>query len=189
MNKILDENFDHSWKYLAIQQLSYPDQVIISVENCLARENCFFTQDLLTCYEEWRMKAVGKNCGSIDQCVWRNKALTGLWSKMLWSEILIDKGILYLSHFLGEDLHNYKSLLPHDQFLNKWNLDLHDITYNDYSNIRIAIKGYCRNLGILNNFDLIDIESTVSKVFSIHPKPPVKECGISNLMTRYTCRP
>ena len=102
---------------------------------------------------------------------------------MLWSEILIDKGILYLSHFLGEDSHNYKSLLPHDQFLNKWNLDLHDITYNDYSNIRIAIKGYCRNVGILNNFDLIDIESTVPKVFSIHPKPPVKAGGIRNLMT------
>ena len=74
--------------------------------------------------------------------------LTGLRSKKLWSEILIDTGILYLSHFLGEDSHNYQSLLRHDQFLNNWNLDLHDITYYDYSNIRIAIKGYCRNVGI-----------------------------------------
>ena len=41
LNKLLGENFDHSWKYVAIQQLSYPDQVIILVENCLAQEKCF----------------------------------------------------------------------------------------------------------------------------------------------------
>ena len=75
----------------------------MSVETGQARANCCFTQDLLDCYIEWTSKAVAKCSGSVDQCVWGNECITGLWNKILWGENLINKEIYYISHFLSSD--------------------------------------------------------------------------------------
>ena len=52
-----------------LQQLMYPDHLVVALEYGAARRNCTFAQDILNCYLEWRTKSVAKNGGTIDQCV------------------------------------------------------------------------------------------------------------------------
>ena len=127
-NKLFDDNFNHPWKSIVIRQLMYPDHLVVAVENGAARRNCNFTQDVLNCYLEWRTRAVARNGGTIDQCVWGNKEVTGMWNKTLRNSVLLNKGILYISHFLSDE--RDRSLLSYDQFRNKWNLGFNAITFN-----------------------------------------------------------
>ena len=131
----------------------YPDHLVVAVENGAARRNGNFTQDIFNCYLEWRTRAAAKNGGTIDQCVWGNKEITGMWNKTLRNSVLLNRGILYFSHFLSYE--RDRSLLSYDQFRNKWNLGLNDITINEYSDMRLAIKGYSRTTILNDNFNLI----------------------------------
>ena len=182
-NKLFDKDFSHSWKNIVIKQLKYPNNLLVSVENGLSRKNCSFTLDLLDCYLEWRLRAVGKNSGFVDPCVWGNKEITGLWKKVLWNGNLINKGIYYISHFLSSD--RLKSILLYDQFCTKWCLGQNDISHRDYSIIRIAIKDYCQAVGIRINYNLIDESVNTSCLLTARPSAPIKAGGIRNFMTVY----
>ena len=161
----------------------YPDHLVMAVENGVARRNCNFTQDILNCYLEWRTRAAAKNGGTIDQCVWGNKEITGMWNKTLQNSVLLNKGILYISHFLSNE--RDRSLLSYDQFCNKWNLGLNDITFNEYSDMRLAIKGYSRTTSINDNFNLIAEDVNAHSIVSIKTSQPIKAGGIRSQMNLY----
>ena len=71
----------------------YPDHLVVAVENGAAWRNCNFTQDILNCYSEWRMRAAAKNGGTIYQFVWGNKEITGMWNKTLRNSVLLRGGV------------------------------------------------------------------------------------------------
>ena len=104
-----------------------------------------------------------------------------MWNKTLRNSVLLNKGILYISHFLSDE--RDRSLLSYDQFLNKWNLGLNDITFN--SNIRLAIQGYSRTTGLNDDFNLIAEDVNVHNIVSIKTSPPVKAGGIRSQMNLY----
>ena len=182
-NKLFDDNFKHPWKSIMLQQFIYPDFLLVAVEKGVARRNCNFTQDILNCYVEWRTRAVAKNGEIIDHCVWGNREVAGMWNKTLWNSSLVNKGILYISHFLSKD--SDRSLLSYDQFCNKWNLGLDEITVNEYSNIRLAIRGYIRTIGLSNNFKLIADDVNAHSIVNIKTSPPLKAGEIRSKMKMY----
>ena len=82
-----------------INQLRYQNHPFISVENQLVHKKCFFTDDVLACFKEWKLKALAKTDSSSDQCIWGNNFITGMWNKVLWNSNLINKGVMYMYHF------------------------------------------------------------------------------------------
>ena len=68
----------------------------------------------------------------------------GINYKTLRNNVLLNKGVLHISHFLSNERDRY--LLSY-QFCDKWNLDLNDI--------KLAVKGYSRTMGLKDNFNLI----------------------------------
>ena len=76
---------------------------------------------------------------------------------------------MYISHFLSNE--RDRSLLSYNQFSNKWNLCLNDITINEYSDMRLAIKGYSSTTSLNVNFNLIaeDVNAQ-SRLGDICPK-------------------
>ena len=145
INKIFNDSFLHTWKDIIINQFRYPNNPLISIENSLVKRNCMFACDLVKCYKEWKTKAIEKSGGSENLCVWGSRVLTGMWNKPLWNISLINRGILYVSHFLKQ-LSPFL-LLSFDEFLNKWNLAHHEISEREYTMIRWAIKEYVLPLG------------------------------------------
>ena len=65
--------------------------------------------------------------------------------------------------------------------LNKWNLGLNDITFNEYSDMRLSIKGYSRTTSLNDNFNNVNAHSIVS----IKTSPPIKAGGIRSQMNLY----
>ena len=62
---------------------------------------------------------------------WVNHYLEIVFSKIsVVNPPPLNKSILYISHFLSNA--RDRSLLSYDQFRNKWNLGLNDITFNEY---------------------------------------------------------
>ena len=80
---------------------------------------------------------------------------------------------MHISHFLSDE--RDRSLLSYDQFRNKWNLG-----FNEYSNIRLAIKGYSRTTRLNYDFNLIAEDVNVHNIVSIKTSPPVKAGGWRN---------
>ena len=70
VGKLFIKSFVHIWKDIMINQLRYPDHPLISVENQLVHKNFFFTNDVLACFKEWKLKALAKTDSSSDQCIW-----------------------------------------------------------------------------------------------------------------------
>ena len=106
-----------------------------------------------------------------------------MWNKTLQNSALLNKGILYISHFLR--IERDRSLLSYDQFCNKWNLGLNDITFNEYSDMRLAIKGYSKTTSLNNKFNLIDDDVNAHSIVSIKTSQPIKAGGIRSQMNLY----
>ena len=64
-------------------------------------------------------------------------------------------------------------------------MGFNDITFNEYSNIRLAIKGYSRTTGLNDDFNLIAEDVNVHNIVSIKTSPPVKAGGIRSQMNLY----
>ena len=140
LNKIFNNTFVHALKDIVVAQLTYTDYLQISIENCRVRNNSFeFTRDLLECYKECKSKAVASRL-TFDACIWGNKEMTGLWNKVLWSDILIKKNIIYISDFI--DSENTNCIMSYEKFCSKHILSCADISKDYYTNIRVAIRDY-----------------------------------------------
>ena len=178
--KIFNKSFAHIWKDVIINQLRYPDHPLISIENCMVKRNCFFLTDITECYKEWKLKAVAKIGGSVDHCVWGNSEITGMWSKTLWNNFLINKGVLYISHFLNDQ--NPKVLLSFDEFRERWGLSRDNIAQSEYTMIRWAIREYMKASN--NNVEEINTDIYLSSITSSHDnRGTVKGQKIRDLMT------
>ena len=100
LQKILNTNFTHPWKSITINQFAYPLNPIISIEAAGSSNATYrFTTDLLQSYADWRSEAASALDCSINHCVWANKAITDIGSK-LWNVHLVGQGVYYLSQFL-----------------------------------------------------------------------------------------
>ena len=95
--KIFCPVFTHPWTKILIQQLKYPNQILVSVKSGVVSSKYYrHTRDILICYSEWKSRTV-TNKGISNHCVWGNKNTTGIWNKVLWN----DKGIIfYISLFI-----------------------------------------------------------------------------------------
>ena len=56
----------------------------------------------------------------------------------MWNENLISRGILYISDFLAPD----KSIMNYDQFREKWNLEITEISARQYVDLKMAIRRF-----------------------------------------------
>ena len=106
-----------------------------------------------------------------------------MWNKTVRNSVLLNKGILHISHFLSNE--RDRSLLSYDQFRNKWNLDLNDITFNEYSDMRLAIKSYSRITSRNDNFNLIAEDVNAHSIVIIKTSQPIKAGGIRSQMNLY----
>ena len=102
-----------------------------------------------------------------------------MWNKTLQNSVILNKGILYTSYYLSNE--RDRSLLSYDQFCNKWNLGLNDITFNEYSDMRLAIKGYSRTTSLNDNFHLKAEDVNAHSIVSIKTSQP-KAGGIRSQM-------
>ena len=114
INKILNSNFNHPWKNIVINQLKFPDYMVISIENSLTINKCGFMYDLLNCYREWKNKSAEASGGTVDHCIWNNSFITDIGSKF-WNALLISKNIMYLSQFVNEN----GEVMSYEQFITK----------------------------------------------------------------------
>ena len=141
INKILNANFSHPWKSIVVNQLKFPDNIVISIENSLTLNNSGFMPDLLNCYTEWKIKSAEASGGTQDHCIWSNSVITDIGAK-LWNSLLISKSIIYLSHFVLEN----GELMTYNQFMTKWDLDVRDLSKTEFATIRMAIRRFnCPN--------------------------------------------
>ena len=56
-----------------------------------------------------------------------------MWNKVLWNSSLINKGVMYMSHF-------FNALLSFDEFSHIWSITPDEIYPGEYTIIRWAIK-------------------------------------------------
>ena len=151
INKILNSNFNHPWKNIVINQLKFPDYIVISIENSLTINKCGFTFDLLNCYREWKNRSADASGGTMDHCIWNNSFITDIGSKF-WNAVLISKNIMYLSQFVNEN----GEAMSYEQFITKWDLRVHDLNRTEFATIRMAIRRFnCPN-SQSKNISLID---------------------------------
>ena len=180
-NKLFNSRFKHSWKEILVRQLRYPSQLLVSVEcGVVSSIHCKYTHDILYCYSEWKARTVSTEY-TINHCIWGNQNITGLWNKVLWNEILIDKGIIYISHFLNNS--PSKTMLSYEELCRKYHLLHSDITRNDYSNIRIAVKSFINRYSEEEAFSHIDEDSVLSRI--IENDRNAKGRQIRTLMSKF----
>jgi len=157
IGKIINSNFSHSWKDIAINQLKFPDNVVISIENALTCNNSGFVMDLINYYTEWKNRSAEVSGGTVDHCIWSNLFITDIGAK-LWNPLLINKNILYLSQFVNEN----GEVVSYDQFISKWEIGAQDLTRTEYATIRMAIPRFnCPN-SKSKNISLIDPEISLN---------------------------
>ncbi len=125
INKLISKSFQHKWKDIVTQQLTYPEHVAISIENGLARRKCHFTQNLLDCYTEWKTRTAASSSSTMDHCIWANCNITDIGAK-LWNQSLMDIGVIYLSNFISDD--GSVMQMTYDQFIRKWDLAPWDLS-------------------------------------------------------------
>ena len=181
--KIFNQSFSHTWKDIVINQLRYPDNPLISVENGRVGKNSIFTKDLIDCYEEWKLKVAAKTAGCVDHCIWGNKLITGMWNKQLWNTNLINRGVLYISHLFN--LNSPYTTMSYSEFCNRWSCTHEDVSQRDYTMIRWAIKEYMRSSS--NTITDICTETHLSYIITRQNNGPVQGHRIRDLMTGFVC--
>ena len=71
-----------------------------------------------------------------------------------WDYNLINKDIYYISLFLSSD--RCRSLFTYNKFCIRWGLRDYKISQNNYSIIRMAIRDFCRVVGLNNDYKCIE---------------------------------
>jgi hypothetical protein len=135
LTKILRPDFQHAWKSIVTNQFRNPGHIIVSIETSGVNVKYKFTEDLLSCFAEWKTASAAAREGSINHCVWANKAITDVGSK-LWNEALISQGVYY------QFLDNVGNILPYNQFKTVHNIRLNTISSTDYVAIKLGIRRY-----------------------------------------------
>ena len=160
IKKLLDPAFAHYWKDIIINQLQHPNYPVICIENGLSANNKGFTCNLLSCYSIWKVRASQASNGTPNHCIWANKQITDIGSKM-WNPALIDRGILYLSHFLSDE----GRLLSFDQFKRKWRLLEDYISSTQYASIKLAIRRFNCTNDVNRNIAFVDTDVALTFLF------------------------
>ena len=138
LQKIGDLKFRHPWKSILINQLNHPEHIGICFENQLVTPHFTFTYDLVSSYIEWRDRCAAANSKGVNQCVWGNKHITDIGSK-LWQSKLIECNVNYISDFVDEKGY----ILTYDDFCIKTlNRSFNIITSREYVDIKMAIRRY-----------------------------------------------
>ena len=135
--KLLDPEFNHPWKKIAVNQLRYPDHPVISLEIGIAKSNRYFTQNLLSCLESWKYKVAECRDQTINHCVW-GRGVPGVGQNIPFNEPLINKNILYISDFVDEN----GQFRTYDRFRYHYNIRQQSFTKTEYANIVIALRRF-----------------------------------------------
>ena len=77
------------------------------------------------------------------------------------------------------------TLLSYEDFCRKWSLLPTDISRNDYTNIRLAVRAYNKNLAKREGFNHIDESITISRITSQDNGKPIKGRIIREVMKKY----
>lgn len=79
----------------------------------------------------------------------------------MWNPALIDRGILYLSHFLSDE----GRLLSFDQFKRKWRLLENFISSTQYASIKLAIRRFNCTNDVNRNIAFVDTDVALTFLF------------------------
>ena len=139
ISKILDPDFKHAWKEIIKNQFQFPKFPIISIENGNLGKGSGFSKDIIDSYHTWKERSTKSRNETPNLCIWRNKSIPPIGNK-LWVDILIEKGVMYLSDFLNTD----SRTMLYDEFLTKWSLDKTKVPEYVFDNIHSAIHRYDR---------------------------------------------
>ena len=159
ISKLASDTFSHLWKDIISNQLKYPNQPIISIENSLLKRQSTsgFAHDLLSCYSDWKIRSAAAGNGTVNHCVWGNRVISGLAS-LRWNTNLLDKNIYYISHFVTEE----GEIMTYNQFLNKWEIRSSELSSTEYASIRLALRRFnCPNT-YTKNVKYIELDSCLS---------------------------
>jgi hypothetical protein len=179
VSKIISDDFSHKWKDIVINQLRFPDFPTIAIESGLVAQDTYkFTADLLACYQEWKTEVAAAGSSSINHCVWENKLITDIGAK-LWNEVLINKGIHYISDFL--DTNN--QILDYLGFLRRHNIRQNDVPASRYLVIKMAIRRFNCPSVIPRSVEVVNINLTLALLDSALP---LKGKKIRTMMTSPT---
>ena len=85
-----------------MNQLKFPDNKEISMENALTKLKNKVVNDILMCYTEWKNKVSYVKGSCINHIIWVNDKITDIGSQ-LWNANLIERGNLYVSDFSTVD--------------------------------------------------------------------------------------
>ena len=152
LQKLGDINFKHNWKDIVFNQIKYKDHSGICFENLLVSDRNTFTSDLLHCYSEWKEAVAKCNNKCIDHCIWGNKAITDIGSK-LWVPSLIDVNVNYLSEFVNDT----GEVMSYSEFCTKTlSRSWHIITNRQYVDIKMAIRSFSDPQSPTRNLNNID---------------------------------
>ena len=114
-----------------MNQLKFPDNKEISMENALTKLKNKVVNDILMCYTEWKNKVSYVKGSCINHIIWANDKITDIGSQ-LWNANLIARGNLYVSDFLTVD----KNIFSYDQFREKWDINATELTKREYVDIK-----------------------------------------------------
>ena len=149
---------------IIVAQLKHSDHIIISIENGLLKSNTYkFLKDLLDCYKKCKSKSVELQL-TYNACVWDNMNITGLWGKVLWSNTLINKNVMYISDFLDNTTND--SIITYECFCEKYNLSCRDFPREKYSIIKMAIRDYRTHIVKVNDYVLFMESTLIFQIFS-----------------------
>ena len=116
IGKLLDNSFNHAWKDIITDNLSFQTMLLsVSRTVCWQTNRGGFSENLLSSYQEWKLKcSIAGDC-TVNHCVWGTGMITDIGSS-LWNTELIYKGIMYLTDFITEN----GEPLPYSNFLRRW---------------------------------------------------------------------
>lgn len=174
VSKLVDNSYHSTWKSIIINQLAHPNYPIISIENNLVKNDCYFAHDMLSCYSEWKTGAAARTNGSINHCIWKNSLITDIGSR-LWNQKLIESGVLYITDFLSES----GIILTYNEFLLKWDINRSQFSANRYVDIKMALRRY--DCPTSSSKSLKFVESKVN--LSFFESKTVKGRDIRNMIT------
>ena len=150
--KLFNDNFNHPWKKIVIEQLKFSRHLDISIDCGETKKSEYlFTQDLLNCYRDWRNESMAASNKTPDLCVWSNNLITDIGRK-LWNEKLIQQNVYSISDFLDEngDILNYLN------FRIKHRLRKDDLSMTEYGGMKLALKRFNNPLSLSKNIQNID---------------------------------
>lgn len=135
VRKVLNNRFEHPWKNIFINQLSFPNHIQLCIENGSTKRGRKFTNDALTCYRNWVSNITASNNKTVNEIIWYNGRVSGSQNR-LWNEYLISREIFFIDQLMDSE----GNILEYGMLLSKFDLTPSLFRKADYLPIKMTLK-------------------------------------------------